>query len=109
MSNASKGNPVPDDLVKMLAKPGKYLIPLDAYGIKKLMVEVDESRKVHQLKLDGVTRDGEMSIDGWEVGSDMEFKAYRILHMLDGRPTIAVRVGMEGMAVAAGVLKGDAS
>jgi hypothetical protein len=87
-----KGMPVPDDMVKMMAKPGKYAIPLDAAFIAYLMVEVDEQGKVHQLKPDGVTRDGVLNMDGWMVRKDFRVRVFSVRRRKDGRD-VFIRVG----------------
>jgi hypothetical protein len=78
----SRSTPIPEDLVYMKKRPGKYAIPLSF--MTYLNVEVDEHGNVHQLKPDGVTRDGILRDDGW-MG---DFKAFTV--SVDGKEWIRV-------------------
>jgi hypothetical protein len=63
--------PIPDDLVYMKKRPGKYAVPMDS--MYYIIVDVDEQGVVHQLKPDG-TRNGVLRDNRW-MGN---FKAYTI-------------------------------
>ena len=65
---------IPQDIVLMLKKPGKYVVSSDPKVRMYSMVEVLPNGNVYQLKPDGVTRDGILSRDGWNP----EVKVYTV-------------------------------